>query len=66
MRQKIADAPMRLEKQAYVAFEDEFIAVATVEDLRVEDRLKYEKVRDLLQASAGAAVGLRIATCATR
>ena len=36
-----------MEKEAYVALEDEFIAVAKPEDLREEDREFYENVRKL-------------------
>ena len=45
VKQKLAVAPARVEKEAYVALEDEFIAVAQLEDLREEDRAAYEKVR---------------------
>ena len=45
VKQRIAEAPVRLEPAAYVALEEEFIAVATVEDLRLQDREKYEEVR---------------------
>ena len=47
VKQALAEAPARLEKAAYVALEEEFIAVAKLEDLRDEDRAAYEKVRDL-------------------
>ena len=43
--QRIAEAPARLETQAYRALEDEFIAVAKPEDLRPEDMEVYEAVR---------------------
>ena len=43
--QRIAEAPARLETEAYRALEDEFIAVAKPEDLRPEDREVYEAVR---------------------
>ena len=43
--QRIAEAPARLETEAYRALEDEFIAVAKPEDLRPEDRKIYEAVR---------------------
>ena len=43
--QRIAEAPARLETEAYRALEDEFIAVAKPEDLRPEDRNIYEAVR---------------------
>ena len=43
--QRIAEAPVRLEKEAYQALEDEFTAVAKPEDLRPEDRHIYELVR---------------------
>ena len=43
--QRIAEAPARLETEAYRALEDEFIAVAKPEDLRPEDREIYEAVR---------------------
>ena len=45
VKRAIAEAPARLEKNAYLALEDEFIAVATLEDLRLEDKVFYEKVR---------------------
>lgn len=45
VRQRIAEAPARLDVEAYVALEDEFIAVAKPEDLREEDRELYEAVR---------------------
>ena len=45
MKQKIAEAPARLESKAYEALEKEFIAVAKPEDLREIDRKKYEAVR---------------------
>ena len=43
--QRIAEAPERLETEAYRALEAEFIAVAKPEDLRSEDREIYEAVR---------------------
>ena len=43
--QRIAEAPERLEAEAYRALEAEFIAVAKPEDLRSEDRESYEAVR---------------------
>ena len=43
--QRIAEAPARLDKVAFQALEDEFIAVAKPEDLRPEDILVYEAVR---------------------
>ena len=45
VKQKIAEAPARLERKAYLDLEDEFIAVAKPEDLREIDRTKYETVR---------------------
>ena len=45
VKQKIAEAPARLEREAYVALEEEFIAVAKPEDLREIDKAKYEAVR---------------------
>ena len=42
---RIAEAPARLEVEAYVQLEAEFIAVAKPEDLREEDRELYEAVR---------------------
>lgn len=45
VKQRIAEAPARLEKEAYLGLEDEFIAVAKLEDLRAEDRKFYEEVR---------------------
>ena len=45
VRQRIAEAPARLSVEAYVALEEEFIAVAKPEDLRQEDRELYEAVR---------------------
>ena len=45
VRQRLAEAPSRLEVKAYRALEDEFIAVAKPEDLRPEDRMRYEAVR---------------------
>ena len=45
VRMKLAAAPLRLDKKAYVDLEDEFIAVATLEDLRPQDRKQYEFVR---------------------
>ena len=47
VKRAIAEAPARLEKKAYVALEDEFIAAAKLEDLREQDRAFYEKVRSL-------------------
>ena len=47
VNQKLAEAPARVEKKAYVALENEFIAVAVLEDLREEDRADYEKVRTI-------------------
>ena len=46
VKQRISEAPARLEVEAYVQLEDEFIAVAKPEDLRKEDREMYENVRD--------------------
>ena len=46
VRQRIAEAPSRLEVKAYRALEDEFIAVAKLEDLGPEDRRKHKAVRD--------------------
>ena len=45
VKQKIAEAPARLERKAYEALEKEFIAVAKPEDLREIDRKKYEAVK---------------------
>ena len=45
VKQRLADAPERVQKKAYEALEDEFMAVAKPEDLRQVDREKYEKVR---------------------
>jgi len=45
VKHRVAEAPARLEKEAYLALEDEFIAVAKLEDLRSEDRKFYEGVR---------------------
>ncbi len=45
VKQRIVEAPVRLEPAAYVALEEEFIAVAKSEDLRVQDRERYEEVR---------------------
>jgi len=45
VKQRIAAAPVRLEREAYVALEEEFIAVAKPEDLRPQDREMYEAVR---------------------
>ena len=39
------EAPARLEVAAYQTLEDEFIAVAKLEDLREQDRKLYEAVR---------------------
>ena len=43
---RIAEAPARLEEEAYRVLEEEFIEVAKWEDLRQEDRAVYEVVRD--------------------
>ena len=45
VKHRIAEAPERLEVEAYRLLEDEFIAVAKPEDLRDEDRELYEAVR---------------------
>ena len=45
MRHRLAEAPVRLERQAYLQLEEEFVAVAKPEDLRPEDRLAYEAVK---------------------
>ena len=45
VKQKIAEAPARLEVKAYEALEKEFVAVAQPEDLREIDRKKYEAVK---------------------
>ena len=45
MKKKLAEGHARLEVQAYVALEEEFIAVAKPEDLRPEDLAAYDKVR---------------------
>ena len=45
VKQRIAEAPARLEVEAYVQLEDEFIVVAKPGDLREEDRMLYEAVR---------------------
>lgn len=45
VKQRLAEAPARLEVEAYRALEDEFIAVAKPEDLRDVDKKFYEKVR---------------------
>ena len=46
VKQTLAEAPARLEPEAYVTLEHQFIAVARLEDLREEDRKAYEAVRD--------------------
>ena len=46
VKQRLVEAPARLEREAYRALEDDFIAVARPEDLREEDREIYENVRD--------------------
>ena len=43
--QKIAEAPARLDVRDNQALEEEFIAVAHLDDLRVEDKLLFEKVK---------------------
>ena len=45
VKKKVAEGDARLEVSAYVALEDEFIAVAKPEDLRLEDREVYDQVR---------------------
>ena len=45
VKKKLAEAPARVEPEAYVALEDQFIAVAKLEDLREEDRKVYEAVK---------------------
>ena len=46
VKKLLVEASARMEKEAYRALEDEFIAVAKPEDLRKEDREMYENVRD--------------------
>ena len=46
VKKKVVEAPERLESKAYVALEDQFIAVAQLEDLREKDRKAFEAVRD--------------------
>ena len=46
VKKKVVEAPERLESKAYVALEEQFIAVAQLEDLREEDRKAFEAVRD--------------------
>ena len=43
---RIAEAPARLEEEAYRMLEEEFVEAAKPEDLRPEDRAVYEVVRD--------------------
>ena len=43
---KIAEAPMRLDKKAHIAHEDNFIAVATIEDLRKVDKEQCLRVKE--------------------
>ena len=45
VKAKLTAGSMRLEPQAYNEIENEFIAVASIEDLRPEDRAQYELVR---------------------
>ena len=45
LKQALASGTERLEVQAYVEAEVEFMAVAKVEDLRPEDRAQFEKVK---------------------
>ena len=45
LKKKVAEGNARMEVSAYVALEDEFIAVAKPEDLRLEDREAYDIVR---------------------
>ena len=46
VKARLAAEPTRLAAKTYIEVEDEFIAVASVEDLRPQDRAKYEKVRN--------------------
>lgn len=46
VKAKLAAVPDRLETKAYVEVENEFIAVATVDDLRPEDRKQFEHVKE--------------------
>ena len=41
----MAEAPKRLQREAYMQLEAEFTAVAKPEDLREQDRLNYEEVK---------------------
>jgi len=45
VKKRLAEATARLGQEAYIAVEDEFIAVAKPEDLRAEDREAYDAVR---------------------
>ena len=45
VKKKIAEAPVRLERESYLALEDELIAVAKPEDLRLQDREVFEGVK---------------------
>ena len=45
LKQRVAEAPARLEIEEYRVLEDEFVALAKPEDLRPEDRKIYEAVR---------------------
>ena len=46
VKAKLAAVPDQLETKAYVEVENEFIAVASVEDLRPEDRKQFEHVKE--------------------
>ena len=43
---KIGEATVRIETKGYIKFEDEFEAVATVDDLRPQDKDYFLRVRD--------------------
>ena len=45
VRQKLQEGSERLTREAYLELEDQFIAVAKPEDLRLDDMLKYEAVK---------------------
>ena len=45
VKQTIAEAHVRLQKERYVALEEEFINVAKPQDLRLQDRALFEAVR---------------------
>ena len=45
VKAKLAAETSRLEAKTYIEVEDEFIAVAAIEDLRPQDRTHYENAR---------------------